>query len=135
MMNRELSCFSMRKQDAAPSCALRNILHSGPGIILPGHMAVRTVTVSRLSDLARSSRDLLGVLQNRNIRFVILREGVDTSTCEGQSFVKILATIVEFERALQSEKIHEGLDRARRRGVQLGRRRKMAAEAGRHDPP
>jgi DNA invertase Pin-like site-specific DNA recombinase len=83
------------------------------------------VVVRKLGDLARSTRDLSDTLEKfkkHNVRFICDTPPIDTATPQGQCFVKILATIVEFERALQSEKIHEGLNRARRQGVQLGRR-------------
>jgi DNA invertase Pin-like site-specific DNA recombinase len=88
-------------------------------------MPGRCVTVSKLRDLARSSRDLSDTLEKfkkHNVQFVCLDPPIDTATPQGQCFVQVLAHIVTFERSLQSEKIHEGLDRARKRGVQLGRR-------------
>jgi DNA invertase Pin-like site-specific DNA recombinase len=83
------------------------------------------VVVRKLGDLARSTRDLSDTLEKfkkHNVRFICDTPPIDTSTCEGQSFVKILSAIVEFEHSIQSEKIREGLNRARRQGVQLGRR-------------
>jgi len=87
-------------------------------------MAVRSVVVPKLGDLARSTRDLLVALeefQNSNVRFVSQHEGIDTSTAAGRIFVENLGLIVAFEHAIIQERILTGLDRARRRGKRLGR--------------
>lgn len=87
-------------------------------------MAVRSVVVPKLGDLARSTRDLLVALeefQNSNVRFVSQHEGIDTSTAAGRIFVENLGLIVAFEHAIIQERILAGLDRARLAGKHLGR--------------
>ena len=87
------------------------------------------VVVRKLGDLAQSIRDLSDTLEKfkrHNVQFVCLDPPIDTATVEGQSFVKVLSTIVSFEHSIQSEKIREGLDRARRQGKRLGRRPNVA---------
>jgi DNA invertase Pin-like site-specific DNA recombinase len=83
------------------------------------------VLVFKLSDFAQSTRhlsDALAEFRKHNVQFISLTEGIDTSTAMGEIFPTIVGAIVAFEHSIQSEKIHEGLDRARRRGVRLGRR-------------
>jgi len=81
--------------------------------------------VNKLSDLATSTRalsDMLAKFRKHNVQFVCLDPPIDTATPQGQCFVKVLSDIVAFEHSIQSEKIREGLDRARRQGKRLGRR-------------
>jgi DNA invertase Pin-like site-specific DNA recombinase len=71
-----------------------------------------TVVVCRLDRLARSTRDLLNVLDRfgkNGIGFKSLREtAVDTTTAQGRLVVSILAAISEFEREIILSRISEG---------------------------
>jgi DNA invertase Pin-like site-specific DNA recombinase len=74
-----------------------------------------TVVVTRLDRLARSTRDLLNLLDRLgkdNIGFKSLREtSVDTTSPQGL-VVNILASISEFERELIQARMTEGRKRA-----------------------
>jgi len=79
------------------------------------------IVVGKLSDFARSTRDLLCALEQLkkyDVRFISVREGIDTST---MPLFTIVAAIVEFEHTIHQERICEGLARARRQGKHLGR--------------
>jgi DNA invertase Pin-like site-specific DNA recombinase len=54
------------------------------------------------------------------VQFVCLHPLIDTAT--DSQFIAHVSAIVAFEHAIQSEKIREGMDRARRQGKTLGRR-------------
>ena len=80
-----------------------------------------TVVVTRLDRLARSTRDLLNLLDRLgkdNIGFKSLREtSVDTTSPQGRLVVNILASISEFERELIHARMTEGRKRAVANGV------------------
>src|SRR5262249_25099644 len=71
-----------------------------------------TVVVCRLDRLARSTRDLLNMLDRlakAGVGFKSLREtAVDTTTAQGRLVVSILSAISEFERELILSRINEG---------------------------
>ena len=80
--------------------------------------------VLKLDRWARSLRELtldIEELHHRNIIFISLNDGIDLSTATGKLQFQILAAFAEFERNLISERTKEGLARARRQGVRLGR--------------
>lgn len=85
--------------------------------------------VTRLDRLARSTRDLLNVLAQigeRGGAFRSLADAwADTSTAHGRLLVTMLAGIAEFERELIRSRTSEGRERAKARGVKMGRRPKL----------
>lgn len=88
-----------------------------------------TVVVTRLDRLARSTRDLLNVLDHlgkADVGFKSLREtSVDTTSPQGRLVVNILASISEFERELIQARMTEGRKRARSNGVKFGPKFKL----------
>ncbi len=48
-------------------------------------------------------------------------EGIDTTTPAGKAMFQMSAVFAEFERAMISDRVKAGLERARRRGKKLGR--------------
>ena len=83
-----------------------------------------TIVVTRLDRLARSTRDLLNLLDRLGkdgIGFKSLREAaVDTTTPSGKLVISIMAAIAEFERELITSRMQEGRKRAVAKGVKLG---------------
>ena len=59
------------------------------------------------------------------------KEGVDSTTPMGRMLFTIMSAIAEAERARIVERINAGLDRARAKGVKLGRERLTATPEGR----
>ena len=86
--------------------------------------------VVRLDRLARSTRDLLNVLDeiaNRGAGFRSLRDAwADTTTPHGKLMLTILGGLAEFERSLIVARTGEGRKRAKDRGVKFGRPRKLS---------
>ncbi len=64
-------------------------------------------------------------LRERNIDFVIVTLGVDTSTADGMLVYTVIAAFAEHERRRLSERTKEGLQAAKKRGQRLGRPPKM----------
>ena len=91
----------------------------------PGDVLV----VTRLDRLARSTRDLLNVLDEigqRGAGFKSLRDTwADTTTPHGKLMVTILGGLAEFERELIMARTGEGRLRAKARGVRFGRPRTL----------
>jgi DNA invertase Pin-like site-specific DNA recombinase len=89
------------------------------------------VVVTRLDRLARSTRDLLNILERLGqdeVGFQSLREtAIDTTTPHGRLTINILASIAEFERELIQARMAEGRKRAVDNGVKFGRPHKLDA--------
>lgn len=84
-----------------------------------------TFLVTRLDRLARSSRDLLNIMQDisdAGAEFKSLAEGwADTTTPAGRLMLTVLGGIAEFERDLIRARTSEGRARAKAEGKSLGR--------------
>jgi DNA invertase Pin-like site-specific DNA recombinase len=84
-----------------------------------------TLLVTRLDRLARSTRDLLNTLDavgKAGARFRSLNDAwADTTTAHGRLLLTFLGGIGEFERDLIRARTGEGRERAKARGVHMGR--------------
>lgn len=87
------------------------------------------LVITRLDRLARSTRDLLnilGTLTERGAAFKSLRDTwADTTTAHGRLMLTVLGGLAEFERELIRTRTGEGRERAKARGVVLGRKPKL----------
>jgi DNA invertase Pin-like site-specific DNA recombinase len=87
------------------------------------------VLVTRLDRLARSTRDLLNTLAaiaDQKAGFRSLNDTwADTTTPHGRLMLTVLGGLAEFERELIRSRTGEGRDRAKARGVRLGRKPKL----------
>jgi DNA invertase Pin-like site-specific DNA recombinase len=92
----------------------------GPGDVL---------LVTRLDRLARSTRDLLNVLDaagKAGAGFKSLADAwADTTTPHGRLMVTVLGGLAEFERELIRARTDEGRKRAQANGVRFGRKQKL----------
>src|SRR5262245_45507131 len=87
------------------------------------------LVVTRLDRLARSTKDLLNVLDEigqRGAGFRSLKDTwADTTTPHGRLMLTVLGGLAEFERSLILARTGEGRKRAQDRGVRFGRPRKL----------
>jgi len=87
--------------------------------------------VTRLDRLARSTRDLLNVINEVSARgagFRSLKDAwADTTTPHGRLMLTILGGLAEFERELIRARTGEGRQRAQARGVRFGRPGKLTS--------
>src|SRR5262245_16905431 len=87
--------------------------------------------VTRLDRLARSTRDLLNILDRiskAGAKFRSLADAwADTTTPHGELMITILAGLATFERHLIKARTDEGRKRAQARGVRFGRPLKLSA--------
>jgi DNA invertase Pin-like site-specific DNA recombinase len=89
------------------------------------------VTVTRLDRLARSIRDLLNTLATiaaKKAGFRSLGDAwADTTTSHGRLMLTVLGGLAEFERDLIRVRTGEGRERAKARGVRMGRKPKLTS--------
>lgn len=88
-----------------------------------------TVYIHELSRLARSTKDLLTIVEiltEKKVHLVSNKESIDTSTATGKLILTVIAAIAEFERQNLLERQREGIEIAKRNGVYKER-------CGRHD--
>ncbi len=87
------------------------------------------LVVTRLDRLARSTRDLLnllGAVADKGAGFKSLRDTwADTTTPHGRLMLTVLGGLAEFERELIRSRTGEGRQRAKARGVVMGRKPKL----------
>ena len=69
----------------------------------------------------RHALDVLDHFERDGIDFLVLTEGIDTTTPMGRCFFQIRNAFGELERNLISERTIAGLAAAKKRGVKLGR--------------
>jgi DNA invertase Pin-like site-specific DNA recombinase len=87
--------------------------------------------VTRLDRLARSTRDLLNILDaigKAGAGFKSLRDTwADTTTAHGRLMLTVLGGLAEFERELIRARTDDGRKRAKARGVKFGRPQALTA--------
>lgn len=91
-----------------------------------------TVYVSEFSRLARSTKDLLDIVQQlkeKHVQVISLKENFDTSTPAGELAMTMFAAIATFERKIMLERQREGIALAKAQGKYRGRKEtKMPAD-------
>ena len=87
------------------------------------------LVVTRLDRLARSTRDLLnilGAIAEKGAGFRSLRDTwADTTTPHGRLMLTVLGGLAAFERELIRSRTSEGRERAKAKGVVMGRKPKL----------
>jgi DNA invertase Pin-like site-specific DNA recombinase len=84
-----------------------------------------TLTVTKLDRLARSTKDLMSIIQEldrKNVGLRILDLGIDTQTPTGKLMLTILGGIAQFEREIMLERQREGVNKAKSEGKYTGRK-------------
>ncbi len=82
------------------------------------------VLMWRFDRFARSVKHLISALETfrtLKVDFISLQEQFDTSTPIGQAMFTIIGAMAQLERDIIRERVKAGLERARARGVRLGR--------------
>ena len=118
-------CTKVFQETASGSRADRAALKRAIGRLAAGDVLI----VTRLDRLARSTRDLLNVLEEITRHGAGFRSLADawaaTTTAHGRLMVTILGGLAEFERELIRARTEEGMKRARERGVRSGPKNKL----------
>lgn len=87
-----------------------------------------TLAVWKLDRLGRSVKglvDLVAALEQRQVHFKSLTDGIDTKTPAGRFFFHVMASLAQMERELIAERTRAGLAAARKLGRVGGRKRRM----------
>lgn len=85
-----------------------------------------TVYVRDFSRLARSTKDLLDIVERLNskgVKLVSVKESLDTSTAQGKLMLTMLGAVYEFERTNLLERQREGIAIAKEQGKYQGRKK------------
>lgn len=75
--------------------------------------------VSEFSRLARSTKDLLAIVEQlsaKGVDIVSLKENIDTTTASGRMMLTVVAAIAQFEREIMLERQREGIEVAKKAG-------------------
>lgn len=84
-----------------------------------------TVVVWKLDRLGRSMQDLIRLtnqLGDKGVGFASIKDSIDMSTPTGRLYFHLMASLAEFERDLIRERTKAGLEAARARGREGGRK-------------
>lgn len=94
-----------------------------------------TVVVESYSRLARNTQDLLRIIEElnnkgqdekdedkRGVKFISLKENIDTSTPQGKLMLTIFAGLAQFERECTLQRQKEGIAIAKEQGKYKGRK-------------
>lgn len=90
-----------------------------------------TIYIHDFSRLARSTKDLLDIVEQLNkkeIHLVSNKENIDTSTPTGKLMLTMIGAINEFERVNLLERQREGIAIAKREGKYKGGKRKNVTD-------
>jgi DNA invertase Pin-like site-specific DNA recombinase len=82
-------------------------------------------SIDRLGRSLQNLVELLNDLQTIKVDLMFLQQGMDTSTSSGRMMFSIFGALAEFERNLIRERVVAGQNRAKARGVKMGRPSKM----------
>lgn len=94
-----------------------------------------TIHIHDFSRLARSTKDLLDIVEQLNQKGVHLisnKENIDTSTPTGKLMLTMIGAINEFERINLLERQREGIAIAKRNGKYKGGKRKTVTNFAEH---
>ena len=118
-------CKKVFREVASGAKTDRSQLHKALDQLKAGDVLI----VTRLDRLARSTRDLLNILAaitTKEAAFKSLGDTwADTTTAHGRLMLTVLGGLAEFERELIRARTGEGRERAKARGVRMGRKPKL----------
>ena len=84
--------------------------------------------VWRLDRLTRSIMDFQNIVERIGPRIASVTEGLDMSTTAGRFVANILISFAQYERESISERTKAALQKARKEGKQIGRKREIPPE-------
>lgn len=87
-----------------------------------------SLVITKLDRLARSTRDLLNIMQrmeDKKVKLVVLDQQIDTSTATGMLLFTMLGAIATFENDLRKDRQMQGIALAKRKGIRFGRKHSL----------
>lgn len=82
-------------------------------------------SIDRLGRSLQHLVEILNELQQKNIDLLFHQQAMDTSSPSGRMMFSVFGALAEFERSLIRERVLAGQQRAKAKGVKLGRPSKM----------
>ena len=85
-----------------------------------------TIVISDFSRLARSTKDMLSLvdeLNSKGVELISLKEQIDTSTPQGKFMLTVFAALAELERETILQRQREGIEIAKAEGKYKGKPR------------
>ena len=82
------------------------------------------VLVWKFDRFARSTKELINALEDfkdLGVDFISFKENIDTSTPAGKILFTMISAFAEFERAIITERVRAGMEKAKAKGKILGR--------------
>ena len=89
------------------------------------------LVVTRLDRLARSTLHLCQIadeLERKRIDLQVLDQNINTADATGRLLFNMLGAIAQFETELRAVRQKDGIQKAKERGVQFGKRKKLNPE-------
>jgi DNA invertase Pin-like site-specific DNA recombinase len=89
------------------------------------------LTVTRLDRLARSTLHLCQIadeLKRKNVHLQVIDQSINTSDATGRLLFNMLGAIAQFETEIRAERQMDGIEKAKKRGVQFGAKQKLTDE-------
>ena len=86
------------------------------------------LVVTRLDRLARSTLHLCQIaaeLERKRVDLQVLDQNINTGDATGRLLFNMLGAIAQFETELRAERQKDGIQKAKERGVQFGKRKKL----------
>ncbi|WP_339374497.1 recombinase family protein [Picosynechococcus sp. PCC 73109] len=87
-----------------------------------------TLVVTRLDRLARSTLHLCEIaeqLESKQVNLQVLEQSIDTGDATGRLLFNMLGAISQFETEIRAERQMDGIQNAKARGVQFGRKKQL----------
>lgn len=100
-------------------------------MLLKGMREGDTLVVWKLDRLGRTVAELirtLDIIRKKGADLKVLTQPIDTTTAIGKVMFNVVAAFAEFERDLISERTKAGLAEARKRGRQIGHKKKLTTD-------
>lgn len=107
-------CFYGEDDD---KCGLENVINfatQGDNIYIYDFHTLATNTKKLLTVISR--------LEQKKVNLVVINENLDTRTLEGKLMIETIKKVNDFERQCLLEKQHEGIKKAKSKGVYKGRK-------------
>lgn len=90
-----------------------------------------TLVITRLDRLARSTLHLCQIaeeLSRKKVMLQVLDQNINTEDATGRLLFHMLGAIGQFETEIRAERQKEGIEKAKKRGVAFGRKKKLSQE-------
>jgi DNA invertase Pin-like site-specific DNA recombinase len=123
-LNKLQHCQKIFQEKASGASGQRPRLHACLEYVREGD----TLVVTRLDRLARSTLQLCRIadeLQRKQVHLQVLDQHIDTSDATGRLLFHMLGAIAQFETEIRAERQMDGIQKAKERGIQFGRKKTL----------